>query len=132
MRDYTKHKTIMRAAGIPLLVIGVILVIIGFSSFGSENFEETNSNLIMFAAGGFLLLIGFILVGLTIIRPMAKYYATEAHPGIETASHAIGSGLKESGFETSQTKEVIKIKCPHCGYLESEDAEFCSKCGKEI
>ena len=27
---------------------------------------------------------------------------------------------------------VIKVRCPHCGYLESEDAVYCSKCGKSM
>ena len=27
---------------------------------------------------------------------------------------------------------IIKVRCPHCGYLESEDALYCSKCGKSM
>lgn len=27
---------------------------------------------------------------------------------------------------------IIKVRCPHCGYLESEDAVYCSKCGKSM
>ena len=27
---------------------------------------------------------------------------------------------------------IIKVRCPHCGYLESEDAIYCSKCGKNM
>ena len=132
MKDYTKHKTVMRVVGITLLIIGVILLLIGITNFVSGSFEEALSNMAMFAAGGFLLVIGLMFIALTIIRPMTKYYATEAHPGLQTAGHAIGSGLKESGFGKSETKEIIKIKCPHCGYLESEDAEFCSKCGRKV
>jgi len=130
--DYSKHKTAMRAIGIPLLIIGIILVIYGFTSFGSGSFEEATGNMMIFAAGGFLTMIGFALVALTIVRPMTKYYATEMSPGIKIASQSIGEGLKESGAGGTPQKEVIKVKCPHCGYLESEDAEFCSKCSKKI
>jgi len=26
----------------------------------------------------------------------------------------------------------VRIKCRNCGYLETEDAEFCSKCGQRL
>lgn len=32
----------------------------------------------------------------------------------------------------SEGNTVIKVRCPHCGYLESEDALYCSKCGKSM
>jgi hypothetical protein len=123
--DYSKYKNVMRAVGIPLLIIGIIMVIYGFTSF-------SRGNIFIFGLGGFLTVIGFGLISFSLIRPVSKYYATEATPAIKIASEAIGEGLKDSGVGRTQTKEVIKIKCPHCGYLESEDAEFCSKCGKKI
>jgi len=130
--DYSKHKNVMRAAGIPLVIVGIILVIYGFTSFASASFDEAFGYMMIFAAGGFLTMIGFMLVGLTLIRPYSKYLATEASPAIKIASESLGEGLKESGIGTGQQKEIIKVKCPHCGYLDSEDAEFCSKCGKKI
>jgi uncharacterized membrane protein YvbJ len=27
---------------------------------------------------------------------------------------------------------VIKVRCPHCGELNDEDAEFCKKCGGKM
>jgi len=124
--DYKNLKIVLRAIGIPLLIIGIIFVIIGFTSFSSSGF-------MLFGLGGFLTVIGFGLVSFSIVRPMSKYYATEASPAIEIAGESIGEGLKKSGFNTAQEqKQIIKVKCPHCGYLESEDAEFCSKCGKKI
>lgn len=32
----------------------------------------------------------------------------------------------------SEGNTVIKVRCPHCGYLESEDAVYCSKCGRSM
>jgi len=126
-KDYSKYKILMRAIGLPLAIIGIIFIIVGFSNFGGAH-----SYIIVFATGGFLLVIGFGLLSLSIVRPISKYYISEASPAIKMASNSIGEGLKESGFQVTQEKEVIKIKCPNCGYLESEDADFCSKCGKKI
>lgn len=154
MEDYSEYKTVMRVIGIPLLIIGIILTIVGFVSFASpdpddpdvfhDSFEEFGEKMdrsaerhrtymFMFGGGAFMMMIGFALVGASVTRPVSKYYATEMSPAIEITGKAIGEGLKESGvLSQSNQKEIIKIKCPNCGYLESEDAEFCSKCGKKI
>lgn len=34
--------------------------------------------------------------------------------------------------ETTEPPEKIRIKCPSCKYLETEDAIFCSKCGSKL
>jgi len=152
--NYSKHKNVMRAVGIPLLIIGIILVIVGFISFASPNPDDPKvgvdsheefrekmdrssdrhmSSMFMIGAGGFMTVIGFALVGASAARPVSKYYASEMSPAMKIAAESIGEGLKESGaFGQNQPKEIIKIKCPHCGYLESEDADFCSKCGKKV
>lgn len=102
------------------------MVIIGFTSFSSGSF-------IIFGLGGFMVVIGFGLISISIVRPVSKYYATEASPAIKIASQSLGEGLKESGFGSSkEPNQIIKVKCPHCGYLDSEDAEFCSKCDKKL
>ena len=131
--DYSNYKNVMRAIGIPLLIIGIILLIIGFTSFAtSGSFNQAFGNMAIFIVGGLLSVIGFGLISWTLVRPISKYYATEASPAIKIASKSLAEGLKESGVAGPQQKEVIKVKCPHCGYLDSEDAEFCSKCGKKI
>ena len=38
--------------------------------------------------------------------------------------------VNHNGNGSSNT--IIKVRCPHCGYLESEDALYCSKCGKSM
>lgn len=130
VQDYSKQKLVMRAVGIPLIIIGIIVLIIGFKNFASGSFDQAFGNMALFMVGGIMTIAGFALVSWTLIRPISKYYATEASPAIKTVGGALGEGLKESGIGSQ--KEVIKVKCPHCGYLESEDADFCSKCGKKI
>ena len=136
----------MLAIGAILLIVGIILLIYGFSMFGEGfgNFgmsiQETATtgfaSMGYMVAGGFMLVIGVALVYISQFRKVTSYVATEASPAITTASHALGkglgNGLQESGMASSSHKEIIKVKCPHCGYLESEDAEFCSKCGEKI
>ena len=132
-QDYSKQKKIMRAVGIPLIIIGIIFVAYGIMNFGKGSFEDSRTYQMFFMFGSIIGMIGFLLTYLSVFRHVAKFYATEASPAITTASHAFGTGLKESGTMGNSTqKEIIKVKCPHCGYLESEDAEFCSKCGKKI
>ena len=135
-KNYSDVKKVMLGVGIPLLIVGIILIGFGFSSFmgnfGAGSINEATGAMSYLAIGGFLTVIGFTLFGWGLIRPMSKYYATQASPAIKIASQSIGEGLKESGFGISQQKEVIKIKCPNCGYLESEDAEFCSKCSHKL
>lgn len=125
-----KAKKIMLGIGIPLLLIGAILGVFGFASFmGSfdkEAFDEANNAMVYITIGVLLLIIGFGLVGLGLLGKYATYVAEETSPAITTASQAFAKGL------TGESKEVVKIKCPNCVYLESEDAEFCSKCGKKI
>lgn len=124
----------LRIIGIPLMIIGIIIIIYSFITFFgsfSNSYEETSRNSITWfglsALGMILLFIGGILFYFSIIRPVSKYIAAEASPAVTTVSEAFGKGVKKT-----ETEEVIKIKCPHCGYLESEDAEFCSKCGKKL
>jgi hypothetical protein len=143
-KDYTNFKKVMLIVGIILLILGIVFLIYGSINLGGifdepTTLEELESEanqgfgaMMFLAGGGFSIVIGIGLIYISQIRRVASYVATEANPGITTASHAFGKGLKESGYGKSETKEVVKIKCPHCGYLESEDAEFCSKCGKRI
>lgn len=137
-QEYTSMKKGMLILGIILLFIGIILTTYSLMIFGSlgesENaiFEEGFSWFILSGIGSLLLFCGIILIYLSQFRKVAKYFAAEGSPAITQASKALGKGIKESEIISSKPAEVIKVKCPHCGYLESEDAEFCSKCGKKL
>lgn len=122
----------MKMIGFPLLVIGFLFIAINFFNFGTGSFVEARSNMLMFALGSFMVVIGFGLVRMSLTRPVSEYYATELSTATEITGESIGRGLYKSGFGGSGQKEIIKIRCSHCGYLETEDAIFCSKCGKKI
>jgi uncharacterized OB-fold protein len=66
---------------------------------------------------------------------IAKFYSRATGPAMkyttEKVTDGFASGLKKHGMSLGG-KETIKIKCRNCGYLETEDAEFCSKCGQTM
>lgn len=139
-QDYSTRKKILLFLGVFLIIIGVFLLLYGFiqfsmlwSNFGNINTPNNQQDLNSFAyfgIGGFLLVMGIGCTYLSIIRGVSKYIATETSPAVTIASRAFGKGMHESG--TTPPRQIIKVKCPSCGFLESEDAEFCSKCGKKI
>lgn len=58
--------------------------------------------------------------------------ASESKEGIRQVAGAIAEGIRSSNNQQSESKQVVKIKCRACGYLESEDAKFCSSCSAAI
>lgn len=144
----------LRTLGIVLLAIGLVVFLGGASYMMSSVsapsaftdptawFNESTSH----AMTGFAILaVGMVLLGLGgwalrfgLIQPVASFVAEEASPAIETASRAVGRGLGEARQEfgtppaTSAVQTVVKVKCKNCGYLDSEDATYCSKCGQPL
>lgn len=153
--EYEGTKKNVRALGFVLVIIGGLLMIYGFmnifsvfgnfpsGSGGIEEAQEAGANMMQtFFIGGVLLFIGFAMVGFGVqaiitskAREISKFAASQMSPASEMMSEAIGSGLSK-GFggqsPFSGQKEVVKIKCRNCGYLETEDADFCSKCGEKM
>ncbi|MGA1822778.1 MAG: hypothetical protein ACMUIG_09640 [Thermoplasmatota archaeon] len=99
----------------------------------------------MFAAGGLLSTIGFGMLGWGYQGKIAKYSARETKDAVTIAGDGAGVGLATGirrgggikldmggGGSRSSSREVVKIRCRKCGYLDSEDAKYCSKCGSRI
>jgi len=121
-----------------LLTIGLILAIWGgFSSsnqiniwMGSGSTSAFNSSATYagIAFGGvFCCMIGFVIFMFTHQGSIARFQAKQNAEALEISARAISRG-----FNLDTENENIKIKCRTCGYLESEDAEFCSKCGNRL
>ena len=153
--DYSSFKKIGTLIGIILLIAGISITLYGFTFWGSGSkemgeegwFDEESSRgsswFTYSVVGMLLIFIGGTIIYFTQIRRIAKYVAAETSPAIETVGDAMGkgvaSGIKEGGgikitteTDSKASKEIIKIKCRNCGYLDTEDAEFCSKCGSKI
>lgn len=112
----------------PLSVLG------GMQDFmaGGSPFAPMAS-FIAFGFGGVVLIgIGAFLTRLGFLRLGADLVATETAPAVEHSAGAVGRGLRSSGFGGASTVQLVRVKCRGCGFLESEDATFCSKCGKKV
>lgn len=140
---------VLLAAGFVLFLVSAVLpffAMIGFMSnpfghngFGFGGFGSMMASIMLsFVLGT----IGIVLIGiggyalrLGLIRPVTGYVAVEAAPAIRTAAAALGGGLHDAGFGSGPAtgaRADVRVKCRNCGYLETEDAEFCSKCGQRL
>jgi hypothetical protein len=154
------HSTTRRqisAISVVLLVVGLAIATYGLMRFGSnflrpssEFFADPERVMDESRANGFIGIISMFVGGMmamfgakgmffaragTVLRyaaaetaPVATdtfdYLADETQGGVEKVTRAIRKGTGGG--------EVIKVRCRACGYLESEDAKFCSGCGKSI
>jgi len=148
-------KKVLRVIGGILLGVGIILVIVGlitFIGFGfmagpSASFGSADMGFGTVALGMLATFIGFTIAGtgafllyLSFLGSVASYYAEETKPAVRTVGEGAGEGLatgirKGGGIRTSGgrgRKEVKKVKCRVCGYLDTEDAAYCSKCGEKL
>jgi hypothetical protein len=155
--EYRSTKRKLKIIAAFLIVIGGILVIFGginiFTAFTS--FPDINSMdsfqpgefMGAFFIGGIALVFGFAMCAFGFqlflsanARAISRYAATETAPAASIMSEAVASGFSKGmkggsfglGSLGSSDREVIKIKCRNCGYLETEDADFCSKCGESM
>lgn len=144
---YATTKIFLRLIGIIMIVFGIILAFIGYNqqnvSMDSEGwFEQSSAGSFKIFIGLGLLGFGFMLLYISFIRRVSHYMATETQPAITTVGEGVGTGVarginKGGGItlnmqSQNSPREVVKIKCRSCGYLDSEDATFCSNCGSKI
>lgn len=95
-------KTTGIILGIISIIIGAILLILGFVSFigASSNMFDFQGVFMKAGIGMIFIFIGFILIAggaiilyLTNIGKIFGYVAKETAPAIETTTHAVGKGL---------------------------------------
>ncbi len=122
-----------------VVFIGSIAQLFGaFANVGSDPFGSFGSVVQSFffafvgsIAGMLLIGLGGLALRFGVIRPVTSYVATEASPAIRTASAAIGEGLRE-GLGDRLGATPVRVRCRNCGYLESEDAKYCSQCAQPM
>ena len=120
-------------AGIPLVMIGALISHIGFRDFIPSYFM-----------GGFgLSIVGAMMIYLGALRLATRVIAQEVGPAVRITGRNVGGGVTRGINDAggirltmdgggSGSKETVKIRCRNCGYLESEDAVYCSKCGEGL
>ena len=139
-----RTRRTLQVVGLCLLIPGFILFLVGgilpffslmggsepseegFRAFGASlvvSFLVTGLGMMMFVAGGICASLGFR-------KPMSELAATDTELAVETTAGAFGRGLTRGGIGGGQ--QVVRVKCRSCGHLETEDATYCSKCGKAV
>ena len=148
--EYQTMKENARKKGRMLITIGLSMVVVGFAiliwgltELGGLDFDGF-SFIWKISVGGGLTAIGIIpfAVGMYLymaskMDKIAKFYSRATGGAMrystEQVTDGFASGLQKHGMSIGGGgKEVVKIKCRNCGYLETEDAEFCSKCGQAM
>ena len=141
--QHTTVGAVLLVVGLALFVGSVLPVFLAFGSFQSDPFGSFGAIAGVMMLSFFLGVLGIVLLGiggfmlrLGLIRPVASYVAGEASPAITTAATALGAGLRQGmgsvAAATAPVATTVKVKCRNCGYLDSEDATYCSKCGQPL
>lgn len=140
------QRRVLQVGGVLCLVAGLVLFLMGplaaLRSFGSaasgdggvEDAVGGMMGLVLFSFLGMLFLVaGAVMARFGFMRPVAELTATETAGALEHAAGAAGRGLRGAGLGAGREGgEVVKVKCRGCGFLDSEDARFCSGCGASM
>lgn len=134
-----RYGLIFGGAFLVLVGLGLLISsIVVFESEGDRWFQQSKANpggdnpmpstagpallgfggVIMMAVGGFLLKLG-------LVKPVASIVAADASPALGYAARHVAAGVKEG---LAGGVAAVKVRCRSCGFLESEDARFCSQC----
>ena len=149
--EYQTMKENARKRGRSLITIGLLIVVAGLAilvwgiiDIMNIDIEDGLPFLWKMVVGGVLSSAGIIpfAVGMYFYmaskaEKIAKFYSRATGGAMkyttENVTDGFASGLKKHGMSIGGGgKEVVKVKCRSCGYLETEDAEFCSKCGQTV
>lgn len=134
--ERTTKRRMGSLLAVTMAIVGLVVAISGFTSFGRGTFEQAMSSALWVFLGSTLFVVGVALLYWINIGKIWGYVARETAPAIEAIARAGVKGARESGGILLRTGEgperEVRVKCMNCGYLESEDAQFCSKCGKPI
>lgn len=115
------------AVGLTLFVLGIVDFLRVFGEIDVPFAEPRMPEVWMIFLGIGLAVVGGYLSHFAFLKPISEIVATETEGAVEITGSALGRGL-QSSFGPVRTPEVVKIKCRACGYLETEDAKFCSHC----
>ncbi|MHA1111880.1 MAG: hypothetical protein ACTSRE_12305 [Promethearchaeota archaeon] len=145
--EYNQMKAKLKKRSRTLLIFGVLVLITAFTMISlSFVFSDFGPNPALMFPAMFLLFIGFVLCAIgfqlwyatkidKISRYMSKATGDSVKYSTEKVTDGFATGLEKHGMGLGGLgggKEVVKVKCRNCGYLETEDAKFCSKCSEPL
>ena len=143
----------LRTTGPVLAVAGLICIVIAFVNFFSAVLGPSAGPprlFWLFFVGMPPLAVGILMTKVGFAGKIARFFAAELAPvakdtfnymaeetqdGVKTVARAISAGIKE-GTETppSEANDPSKAAplCSACGFTETADARFCSRCGRPL
>ena len=152
-RKLKKSSKICLAIGIPVLIAGIVLFIIGFSNFNSSSISTAGSKMAMLAAGSFVIFIGFVLIAVgvyttffahareissytassvaPVIKDTAEYLAPTTNNVVKGIAGSISEGIAQGKSAVNKNGEEVVV-CQKCRKKNHKDAKFCSNCGSEL
>lgn len=120
--------------GAALLIIGIVIILLGFFNFLSETvgaatsssfsvttfFQSFVGSMILFVVGGVLAGVGGWLVRLWWLFLLV---------GIVTGAGSTGNTVRE---REAMRGPDVRVRCRVCGRLNPEEAKFCLSCGQAV
>lgn len=120
-------------------ILGIILLILGFGCFigGPIATMATGIFYLFFISflSVFMIVPGFILIGLGTQRKLLAYQAQSAGPVIVESTGKYGAqAVKEvaKAVKEGLNEENEQLFCKYCGKKIDSDSKFCKYCGREL
>lgn len=143
LRSQPQVRLLLRVLGLVLLPVGLVLLIVGFTRFASAGDEFSSGSpdgFLMFAAGGFLGVIGLGLLSAGFMGTSARYAAGETMPVVKDGAAYLTDGRGVLGIgrtERDADHEPATVGtdgpyCRSCGVRNDEAARFCDSCGRAL
>ena len=76
--------------------------------------------------GLIIMIVGIIILGVSAAIPSPKPHPTTQPPSGPQAPQS------DSQLHREAPKEIIRIRCPKCGNINDETANFCNACGSTL
>jgi hypothetical protein len=152
LRDQAGVRSALRIGGAIIATIGLILIIVGitsfFSTFGSFDSSSMGppKHFWMLFAGMPLLFLGIAMLGWGFLGTTTRYTAGEVAPTVKDTLDYVGFGAGAN--ETTCAKcgttnsadakfcdhcgSALSVNCHSCGHANAADSAFCSECGKPL